>query len=378
MELLRKDQLRFLLEDGSGTCVSIFVPTYRGGADIKQSPIRLKNLLRDAEKELAGRGLRTPQIADFLEPVQKLCDNAGFWRYQSDGLALFRSQNKFLYYRLPLHFDELLVVADRFHVKPVMRLFTEDSRFYVLSLSKHDVRLLQCTRYGVREVDLPPEVPRSMEQVVQTAGIERQTQIHTSGTASKYNRHGTQEEDDKEEVREFFRQVDKGLREILRDERAPLVLAGVEYLFPLYRAANTHAYLIDGGVTGNPEGRRAEELQSDAWPMVEPFLKKTREDTARRYHEFAGSARSSSDLRVVLPASAQGRVEALFVAAGKQVWGSFDRESLAVSMREQRQPGDEDLLDLAAIQTFLQGGDVYAVDSHEVPGGQLLAAVFRY
>jgi hypothetical protein len=378
MELLRTDQLKLLIEESSGPCVSIFVPTHRGGAEVKQNPIRLKNLLKEAEKELSARGLRTAQVTELLEPAQKLCENGGFWRYQSNGLALFRSPQKFLYFRLPLRFDDLLIVADRFHVKPVMRLFSEDGRFYVLSLSKHHVHLLQCTRYGVREVDLPPDTPRSLEQVLETAGLERQTQVHTAGPAAMYHGHGSREEDDKDTVREFFRMVDKGVREALRDDRAPVVLAGVEYLFPLYHDANTHPHLIEEGIPGNPEGRRPEELQSDAWPVVEPHLKKSRLEAARKYHELAGTARSSSDLKVVIPAAAQGRVDSLFVAAGKQAWGSFNPETQSVTLNDQRQGADEDLLDLAAIWTFLQGGAVYAVEPAEVPDGKLLAAVFRY
>jgi hypothetical protein len=46
----------------------------------------------------------------------------------------------------------------------------------------------------------------------------------------------------------YFHQVDTGLRAFLRDEHAPLVLAGVEYLLPIYRRANTYPYMLEGGV----------------------------------------------------------------------------------------------------------------------------------
>jgi hypothetical protein len=42
------------------------------------------------------------------------------------------------------------------------------------------------------------------------------------------------------------------------------------------------------------------------------------------------------------------------------------------------EPGDEDLLDLAAIQSILNGGTVYAVEPEQVPDHAPLAAVFRY
>jgi hypothetical protein len=42
------------------------------------------------------------------------------------------------------------------------------------------------------------------------------------------------------------------------------------------------------------------------------------------------------------------------------------------------EPGDEDLLDLAAVHTFLNGGMVYAVEPEQMPSYATLAALFRY
>jgi len=49
-----------------------------------------------------------------------------------------------------------------------------------------------------------------------------------------------------------------------------------------------------------------------------------------------------------------------------------------VQLHREAQPGDADLLDFAAIQTYIQGGDVYAVKPNHVPDEAPLAAVFRY
>ena len=38
----------------------------------------------------------------------------------------------------------------------------------------------------------------------------------------------------------------------------------------------------------------------------------------------------------------------------------------------------KDLLDIAAIQTFINGGEVYVVEPHELPDPGMVAAVFRY
>jgi len=149
-------------------------------------------------------------------------------------------------------------------------------------------------------------------------------------------------------------------------------------LFPLYREAGAHPNLLAEGVPGNPEGRRPEELQAEAWKIVEPYLLKARREAAKRFEELAGSPRASTDIKEVVPAAYQGRVEDLFVAAGRQIWGRFNPETQEVTVHQEQKAGDRDLLNLAAIHTFLHGGSVYAVEPADVPGGGVAAAVFRY
>jgi len=57
----------------------------------------------------------------------------------------------------------------------------------------------------------------------------------------------------------------------------------------------------------------------------------------------------------------------LFVALGVQVRGSFERSANTVYIDEGTGIGDEDLLDLATIQTILNGGTVYTVEPKQVP-----------
>jgi hypothetical protein len=83
-------------------------------------------------------------------------------------------------------------------------------------------------------------------------------------------------------------------------------------------------------------------------------------------------------LREIVPAAYHGRVETLFVAIGFQQWGTFDPETNIVHVHKEMEYTDGDLLNSAAIQTFLHGGTVYAVELEKMPESTLLAAVFRY
>jgi Bacterial archaeo-eukaryotic release factor family 7 len=383
MDVFTTDELKTLMQHEEKSCVSLYMPAHRTAPETLQDPIRFKNLLRQAEERLVSGGLRAADARQILAPAEKLLDNHRFWQHQSDGLATFLAPDVSHYYRLPLRFEELVVVTERFHLTPLLPLLTGDGRFYVLALSQNAVRLLQCTRYHVSEVDLEG-LPTSLDEALKYDDPERQLQFHTGtppGTGRRpamFHGHGVGIDDSKDNILRYCQQLDAGLRTLLQGEQAPLVLAAVDYLMPIYREANTYGHLLPDGVSGNPEGLRAEELQAQAWQVVELSFRQAQEEAQSQYHRLAGTGRTATDIREVLPAAAHGRVECLFVAVGVQQWGTYDRDGDTLQAHQEAQPGDEDLLDLAAMLTISNGGIVYAVEPTEVPGEGTVAAIFRY
>ncbi len=387
MDILTNNALRTLMTKSDGWYVSIYMSTHRTGREIQQDSIRLKNLLGEAEERLSAVGLGTAKVQELLEPARKLVPDGLFWQHQSDGLAIFLSSDGLHDYRLPLDFESMVVVGDRFHVKPLLPLVSGDGRFYILALSQQKVRLLQGTRFKVSEIELE-KVPAGLAQALRYEDAQKTIQFHTSTTTpggrgerpAVFHGQGTASaEEQKEHILRYFRQVDEGLHEILAETRIPLVLAGVDYLLPLYREANTYPHLVDDGIEGNPEQLRAEELHARAWSIVEPIFLAAQEEAAARYRQLAGSGseQASDDLTKVVPAAYVGRVEELFIARGAQRWGAFDPETHEVQVHDDAAPG-EDLLDFAAVHTFLNQGAVYATEPEQVPSETSLAAVFRY
>jgi hypothetical protein len=386
MALLSRSELRKLLEHREEWCVSIFMPTHRAGAEIQQDSIRLKNLLGDVEVRLVEGGLRRPEAQELLEPAYGLVPQHDFWRHQSDGLALFVSPTLFRPDRLPFDFEALTVVAGWFHLKPLLPLLAGDGRFYVLALSQNEIRLLQGTRYSVGQVDLD-QVPERLADILKWDDPEKRLQWHTrtgskvDGRAAIFHGHGVASADDpKDYILRYFHRVNEGLSRLLADERAPMVLAGVDYLLPIYQQANTYPHLLSEGITGNPEELSAQELHEHAWSIIQPLFHREQQDAAARYQRLAGanSQRASSVVPAVVSAAYHGRVAILFVSLGQQQWGSFEPATNTVHKHEEAKPGDEDLLDFAAVHTYLNGGEVYAVEPQQVPDDAPLAAVFRY
>ena len=383
MKIFTREELRTLTMPPQAPCVSIYMPTHRVATENQQDRTRLKNLIRQALESLQAFGLRPAEAESLLEPVTDLLGAISFWKDKRDGLALFISPGMFRQYQLPTTFEPLVVVAHRFHVKPLLS-FLGGNEFFVLALSQNAVRLFEGSRLGLSAIDDPEGVPKSLADALKYDELIKQVQFRT-GTGVGGARgeraamfHGQSADDAKDKILRYFRQIDQGLQDFLREEPAPLVLAGVEYLLPIYREVNTYQHLLDEGITGNPEGVSPEDLHRQAWTLVEPYFKREQEKAAARYRQLAGTGRTANDPMEIMPGAYHGRVEFLFVAVGRQQWWDYDPGANRVVVHPAAQPGSVDLLDLAATQTLLHGGAVFAVEPAEVPDAALLAAVFRY
>jgi hypothetical protein len=386
MNSIPNTELDDLLRKRDWPSLSIFMPTYRAGVEIEQNRIRLKNLLADAENRLLRAEVRSPEIRSLLTPAHDLVEDDDFWQQQRDGLALYIAPDWFREYRLPIAVEELLVLGRRFHVKPLLSLFSIDGRFYILALSQSEVRLFRCAQYTIEEVGLE-DVPGGVQNALRYDDPERQLQYHTQTNspvgsedrAASFHGHGVGEEEDKKErILRYFQKVDQGISKLLAEENAPLVLAGVEYLHPLYREANQYPHLEEEGVRAQLDETGLEELHARGWETARPTLSSERQRLAKRYRDLASGERASNDVGQILPAALQGRIHGLLVARDEHLWGSFDPDSNRVTCHEGPEQSHEDLLDRAAIETLQRGGKVYIVEAEKVPGKGKLAAVFRY
>ena len=390
MQLISKEEIKTLIEQPKGNCVSIYMPTHPAGPEVRQDPIRFKNLVKEAETRLIDAGLEQKNAIALLEKSHEL-DTQEFWEHKGEpGLAIFISDNIFRYYTLPIDFQELVVVTDRFHIKPLLPILNGNGRFYILALSQQDVRFFEGTRYSVNELEVE-NLPKSLDQALQKdeTAKEGQFRIATSkgGTANAFSQPGTfhgqgspDRDKHQEDILQFFQIVDGALHEKLRSQKAPLVLAGVEYLLPLYRQANTYQHLMDEAITGNPEILSAQELHNQAWPIVKADFQKSQQDVLEQFHELFGgdNGKASNKLEEVVSAAYYKRVDSLLVAVGQQQWGLFDPTSETVYLHPQKEAGDEDLLDFVAAHTLLNGGTVYAIPFEQIPYSTAFAAIYRY
>ncbi len=368
---------------GKGPCVSVYLPPSTGGKNGKQNQIRFKNLLAQAEKQLAFSSLRPFQQEELLQPAYRLLNESIFWSNLDKGLALFLSPDLFRYYEAPVQFEELAVVANSFHLKPLLSLLIDEQSFYILAISQKDARLLKGTQDSVQEIDMSQTIEKFREEFEEETP-EQYLQFHTRTPLKPHERpavffgHGGEiERAQKERLLKYFRFLDREICGML-EENNPLVLACVDYLFPLYAEASRYPCLLQENIRGNPENISAEKLRDRGWKIVKPYFQKRREEAFKRYQNFKGTSRASNNIEDIVPAAFHGRVDTLFVAVKTHCWGKYNAEDDSVQLSETPGPGDEDLLDTSAVQTYLHKGTVFALNSGDMPNTEPIAAVFRW
>lgn len=380
--MLSLEQFNQLVQHQDQNSLSIYMPTVKAGREIQQNPVRLKNTISEARSRLEEKGLRGVDIEEYLEPIQQLLSNRDYWQNQEKGLALFLASNLFEVFRLPLEFDDTLMINSRFYIKPLLPLFVENERFYLLTLSRKNLRLFVGTRFDLAEKPLP-DTPTNLQEALKYDDPERELHYRAGATGSTgegaiYHGHHP-ESDQNADLKRYFQLVDQGVMDVIGDQSAPLLLAGLDYLHPIYHQVNSYGNLLDRGVISNPDRLQPSELHQNAWEIME---KQTSDSRARAIERYLGLGEelTSRELEEIVPAAYHARVDTLFVDLEQAVWGSFDPQLDSLSRSSPEDPQSRDLIDLAVIHTLLKGGRILVLregDSPEI-SQEGVAAILRY
>jgi hypothetical protein len=353
--------------------VSLYLPTHPAGREADQDPIRFRNLLRLARAELGDAGLSAP--------AERLASDPTFWAHGTAGLGVLIDSGGLTAVRLADPVEELVVVSDRFHLKPLLAAAHRARECHVLALSRHAVRLLHATRGTVDEVAVP-ELPAGIDDALRWDDRERQLQSHATGrvgsgsATAAYHGQGGGNEQHESDLRRYVQVIDRAVSAHLGDARVPLVLAGVDELVAVYRASTHHRHVVAGAIGGNPDHVEDRDLAARAMELLEPAVD-TAEERARDRFLSARHATVGTVEQAVVAAEA-GQVESLFVPHDAACWGRFRPGHTALTEHDERRPGDHDLADVAAVETLRHGGEVFLVRAADVPGEGTAAATLRY
>lgn len=328
MVLFNAEQFTELAQKQANMCVSIYIPTSRQSHDGYQADkINFKNALSQAKTELlTHHGYSADAVSIFLSEGLLLLEDQEFWKYSSDMLAYFIFDGEGVAVKLPLHVESpICQVSDRAYLLPLIEELSDDGHFYLLLLNLKEVVLFELTRSSIQVVELPNDIATSFTEELEDADNQKSLQ-HRAGigeAGAMFHGQGSgSDESRKADILQFYHRLSTDIDAVLNTNPLPLMLAGVEYLIPIYKQAAKYTNIVEPFLTGSYSTDDMLVLSESCWELMEPYFRQRRLAHKEEYGLFAARSQASSDVETVVLASHSGSVDTLFLTVKKDVWGT--------------------------------------------------------
>lgn len=370
-----------LLKPQQPPCLSLYQPTHRSFPDNQQDSIRFKNLLNTLEESLA-REHPPRERESLLAPLRPLVDDRDFWQHTLEGLAVLRSPELFRVVHLQRSVPELAIVANTFHIKPIIRIMQSLDRYQVLALDRHSIKLFEGDRDVLDEIELGPNVPRTIEDALG----DQLTEPFLTGSAHRgsaggqaiFHGHGSKKDEVDSDTERFFRAVGRAIEEHHSNPSGlPLVLAALPEYHTLFRRVSQNNAIIEDGIPVHPDSLSIDELRERAWQAYEHHYRARIDRAIERFQAARPAGLSADDLSDVVFAASSGRVETLLLDADRHIPGYID-ENGRLAHAELQRPDVGDVLDEVGEQVLKAGGRTLVLPSDRMPTDSGAAAIYRY
>ena len=384
MELLTKELIQELLAADQAPCLSLYMPTHRKHPENLKDIILFKNLVRQIKESLLQK-YSAGEVIKHLEPFEALADDDSIWNHTFDGLAVFSATGLFKVVSVHKSFEELALVADSFHTKPLRQYLQSLDHFHVLGLTLRDIRLFEGTRHSLIEVNLNADTPKTITEALGEELTDKHTTVASYGGAggessAMHHGQGGRKDETEKDTERFFRVIANSIYEhYSKPSGWPLILAALTEHQSLFQKVNKNPLLMPNGITINPTSVSVEKLATMAWEIMEPEYHQKHDSLVANFEQARANGKGSDDYKEVAVAAVEGRVEMLIVEADRIIPVRITNLVTGnTQKKDMTNPKVDDLLDDMGELVMKMGGQVMVIPAEKMPSETGLAAIFRY
>lgn len=291
--------------------------------------------------------LTAEQVRKFLSPIVSLSKNQELLYKFKSNIGLFRTRNDFRIINIPVTVDETCIIADSFHIKPLLRWMQMDRDFFLLGINKdqaslHAGNLQKLKRLG----DFP---------------ISEQISQHPSLLVEKIN--------------SWLSDQIPGNSEVIRPRIYVYGSRGLTEPFSKSIGDLNFYRLIDLVIeNSNPSQSAAEHVRK----ILKMEAKWSLEMSLSEFRWAENTEHNKRNIFQIAQAAIQGRVRKLLIADGVKIFGKIDKKTGGLKVH----PGeinheDDDILDDLSQLVLAHGGNVVVAPQEEIPKGRVLQAILN-
>ncbi|WP_328441973.1 chemotaxis protein [Streptomyces sp. NBC_00457] len=343
--------------------VSVLTPTHRREPEKAQDPVRLRNVVAAAKKQLES----DPAVSrDRRAEVERQLDQALAevdLTHAEDGLVIFAAPGEHQVWSLARPVPERVVLADTFLTRNLVSAQAAERPFWVLSVSADRVTLWSGGTDRVTEVRTGGfPLTRSFDNF----DAERQERI--GDLPSTFRDEGT---------RHFLRDADTAVSAVLKDDARPLYITGEQAALSALDEIGT----VTKDAVHIPHGGLAHGTHEAVWQAVRPIVaaqdRKSTDEVARELESARGRRAFAAGLDEVWQNAREARVRLLAVEENYRATVRDDGDHLIPA-----ESGDldarEDIVDEIVEQCLETGAEVRFVPDGTLRDAQGIAGVLRY
>lgn len=380
------ENLDSLFRHRGNRCLSIYLPIHVEPPASEQNPIRLRNLLAKAREILDSNDVPAAETDELFAPFDQMIENPETLLANAETLAFFVSDDTATSVTLPFRVSATIHVADRFLIKPLVKLRQENPTYTALCLARGEVRVLRGTRTHIERISVPG-MPEEIEDVTRLDDPEKSLQHHASDTTTvkggpgsalfaQFHGQGLPSDYERSQIERFLREVGKSLDAHLSGDSDPLLIFGVEQNLGLLKALHEIDNRIVLEKQQDPQNWTDEDVRKEAWKLLQPECEKMLVEKLNLLEAARSQDETIDDVSEAALAASTGRLNLVAVAVDTEKPGTCDAESGKVEQSES--PGAGDLLDLIASETITHGGEAIVVESGSLPEGSAVLASKRF
>jgi hypothetical protein len=278
---------------------------------------------------------------------------------------------------------EFAVVADSFHIKPLLRILQSADRYQVLGLNRQKIKLFEGNRDAFDEIELAPGVPATITEALGDELTEPHQTVASygmgAGGPAMRHGHGSKKDDLDKDSEKFFRAVDRAvLQHHSRPSRLPLILAALPEYHHLFRQVSQNPFLLTESIEGDPEALPIDGLRERAWRVVEPRYLARLAGLTEEFGAAKAKGLGADEPPLVAEAALAGRVGTLLIEADRHIAGRIDYGSGRIEPGDLSHPEVDDVLDDLGELVLKKGGQIVIVPTERMPTRTGVAAIYRY
>ncbi len=364
-------------------CISLYMSTHRSHPENIQDIIHFKNLMKQVNETLL-QDYSADEIQKLTEPFEALYTDNECWNHTSVGLAVLRSPGLFKVISLQEPVEELAIVADTFHTRPLRRSLQSSDRYQVLGLSLDAIHLYEGNRHSLVEVEFPVDFPSTMTEALGNELTEKHSTVASYGgvggdSVNMHHGHGGRKDELDSDAERFFRSVATFVYEIYsKPTGLPLILAALPEHHHLFRKVNKNPLLLGNGIEINPKSVTTEKLSHLSWDVMQPVYLQRLESMTNKFNQAKANKSGSDIIEEVIEAAEAGRVETLFIEAHRIIAKRLRNINGTYKVIDVTQPKLDDLFDDIGELVSSMGGTALIIPKEHMPTQTGLAAIFRY